>query len=512
VRALMSRRMLLGIASATLPNCLARATAQASGLDLFTTPASVWPEITAHATSFISRERQAGTLPFALRRAYGVRSKGDRIVFIDYFPPMPLSFHNLPTLKDSYEGTMLRSEAYDGRFARVGAYISERPLAVDVWQSPYWRQINLAIDIMRAAEIGADGFLIDVLRLPPGPAWSTVMALYETVAHVQPGFSVAAVIDHAGLPYCSSEQITEALVELSQKAAAFRIADGRMLITAFAPERRPASLWRDVVSAMVERKQPIAFMPIFLNTNAASDFIPFSYGLSTWGERDPVAVKSSISRSHMQLIAGASHIWMQPVAPQDVRPKVGAFWEANGLEAFRAAWCRAIEDNATFIHLITWNDYSEATEIEPSTGTQYVFFDMSAYFIEWFKTNTAPKITTDAIYYLQRKGLIDLDHPKSEIPFALRGETPLQNIVQCIAYLTAPATIEVEIGGITHRIQASEGLQVCSVGARIGRPRYRILRHGQTVLSLESQWSIKATEPTPEPLYVGGSSNRPFSK
>ena len=144
--------------------------------------------------------------------------------------------------------------------------------------------------------------------------------------------------------------------------------------------------------------------------------------------------------------------WMQPITPQDARPKAAIFWEAMNTSLFRILWDQAINGDAAYAHIVTWNAYPEATQIEPSSGTQFLFYDLSAYYIDWFKTGQAPAITTDTIYYSHRTQLFE---PSSmALPdgkhFRNLGLTAVQNRAEMVVLLTAPATLEIRIAGKNH--------------------------------------------------------------
>jgi hypothetical protein len=173
---------------------------------------------------------------------------------------------------------------------------------------------------------------------------------------------------------------------------------------------------------------------------------------------------------------------------------------------------KAIKEDADVVHLVSWNDYSETTEIAPSSGSQFLFYDLTAYYIQWYKTRTPPRIKEDAIYYSHRPQIIDLRPPS--MPgmkmFHLLGSTPLQNDIEMIAMLKAPATLEIRLGDQVTKSEAMEGLQILKMPASVGRPRFRILRDGKVELEKSSDWEIKAGPQTLTADYFGGSSNRKF--
>jgi hypothetical protein len=201
---------------------------------------------------------------------------------------------------------------------------------------------------------------------------------------------------------------------------------------------------------------------------------------------------------------------MQPVAPQDVRPKASIFWESANTKMFRDLWMQAISDRAQFAHILTWNDYGETTEIEPSSGTQFLFYDLSAYFTAWFKLGDAPKITSDAIYYSHRTEIYTDGEQleRNDRLFKRMGGTPLSNAIEVVALLTEPSTLEIEIAGRTFARRAPAGLVMFEAPALPGRPIFRVRRRGAIIIERASDWIISEHPVKANPAYFGGSSTR----
>ena len=57
---------------------------------------------------------------------------------------------------------------------------------------------------------------------------------------------------------------------------------------------------------------------------------------------------------------------MQAVSAQDERPYASTYDEADNTANLRMTWTAAI-NGADWVQIPTWNDYSEGTEISPST-------------------------------------------------------------------------------------------------------------------------------------------------
>ena len=229
---------------------------------------------------------------------------------------------------------------------------------------------------------------------------------------------------------------------------------------------------------------------------------------TSWGHR------AASSAAHWGTMAAKAHsaglIWMAPVAPQDVRPKNSVYWEASNSEMFRKQWEGAINGGADWVQLITWNDYSEHSSVTPSTSSNYAFHDLTAYYTAWFKTGQRPVIRRDAFYTFHRT------HASGAAPNpslqsrrmnpSSSSDAPL-NEVEMLAFLTSPATLEIELAGKTHRRQADKGVTSFKVPLAPGTPLFRIVRDGQVVTSIRGE-DIRNTIAVQDMLYHGDSSLR----
>ncbi len=135
---------------------------------------------------------------------------------------------------------------------------------------------------------------------------------------------------------------------------------------------------------------------------------------------------------------GKNKIWMGPVHTQDYRPYIRLYWEFENSLVFRDQWRGAIESGANWVQPVTWNDYGEGTEMSPSTGIQYSFYDLTAYYATWFKNlgktptptveEAQPKITQEVLYYFHR--IHSITDPR--MSFVLTTSTDDANTVSCL--------------------------------------------------------------------------------
>ncbi|MDA8052450.1 MAG: endo-1,3-alpha-glucanase family glycosylhydrolase [Rhodospirillales bacterium] len=161
------------------------------------------------------------------------------------------------------------------------------------------------------------------------------------------------------------------------------------------------------------------------------------------------------------------------------------------------------------MNIVTWNDYFETTGISPSEGTQFVFYDLTAYFNAWFKAGAPPPIVHDALYYSERTEIIPSGRTTDAVMQPMR-RTAVANRIKMLASLTTPATLAIAVGSRVFRHQEPPGLPLFSIPAEPGRPRFSILRGGVAVVQMTSAWVIHRRFTVENPAYFGGSSNRPF--
>jgi hypothetical protein len=373
-----------------------------------------------------------------------------------------------------------------------------------------WAALDLEEEVRSAAAIGLDGFTCDILATS-GRNWDRVLALLDAAARADPGFKIVLVPDMEAEFKAHPERVSAAIRRLAAHPAAYRQADGRLVVAPFNAHRQSPAWWRAWQDDLRAHGIDVALVPILQSWRAhAAGFAPFSTGISDWGPRWPTGAAA------LRDVAAEAHRlglqWMAPVSPQDMRPKSLRYWEAANTLTFRTMWESAIAGGADWVHLVSWNDYSEATEIAPSTGTQFVFYDLTAYYVHWFKTGRPPDVVRDVLYYTHRTqgSGTSRDQRRPARPFVLAGADGRRDEVELLAFLKAPGTLEVELGGETTRRTATAGITSLRVPATPGRPRFRLLRDSRQELAVESAWTIADHLPHEDLLYRGGASSRPF--
>lgn len=463
-------------------------------------------QVAEQARTEIAAESPATVFPFRVHQ----QPAPGKIVIAHYFPVFPLSIDNQPTAQDYYAVNYLRAEGEQGKFRAQRGFLRQRPLPVPVGSANGYVVANLAREVARAARIGIDAFGIDLLSVAADSAlWQNSLLMLDVAQMVAPGFRIVPEPDMGSLGPITLDALVSALDKFATHPASYRLADGRMLVMPMAAELRDARFWGALQARMAASGHPIALVPDYVDAAPMVANAAVSWGATVWGDRDPAGAAVGLKQAARARKAGIAH-WFMPVAPQDARPKDYLFIEARNSEAFRVQWEAAITSRSTGVHLLTWNDYSEATEISPSSFSQFLFYDLAAYYIAWFKAGAPPLVTADALYYVQRNQIFDPNKADRGRGSILRGGTPMANDVELVALLKQPGRLIVDMNGRRHVKDVPAGLQTLRAPTGVGTPVFSLVRGGRLVLRKVSDWPIRAKPDRHDATYGGGSSTRPI--
>jgi hypothetical protein len=404
-------------------------------------------------------------------------------VFAHYFPPYPISLDNKPPGSDYYARQYLDPDGEGGAHAAYGGLLRDRPLGREP-ETGDWKTTDLEREVRQAAGVGIDGFTVDVLSYS-GENWDQTLRLERAAERVHNGFVVVPNLDMTTSSGKSELQLTaEKLVQLFRSPAAYRLADGRYALSTFKAEARSPDWWRQLESVMSERYGiRLALISVLLDASDAQlrAYAPVSYMLSSWGVRDVASLARVADEAALAHRLGVR--WMEPVAVQDDRPRAGAYAESDNTGLLRSGWKQAIDGHADAVQLVTWNDYSEGTQVAPSVSHGTVFLEICAYYVDWFKAGNPPRIQGDALYVTFRT------QPAQALPSG--GQTLLmsptlggaltgpRNEVEVLTFLERPADVTVAVGGGSTRYRAPAGVGVRLVPLRPGRVTAELARGGR---------------------------------
>jgi hypothetical protein len=432
-------------------------------------------------------------LPFAMPGAAALFG-GTKKVFAHYFYPFPLSEDNKPSATDYYNEEYLTTTGENDKWIKQGGYLRQRPLPVPVGSPTTYQVDNMKREVEMAIAGGITGFTVDVLGASQANPGSQLANLLTAAAAVDSRFKIVVMPDLSALSEADAggeaSEVISIIASVASSPAAYRLADGRLVVSSFYAELQPPSWWTTVLQKLAGQGIEVAFVPVFLNYGAnQAAFTPISYGLSLWGTATPAAATGT------QALPGPAHtageIFMMPILSQQYRPKDFIYWESENSDTLRDAWTSAIEGGADWTQIVTWSDFSESGEIEPFTDTTLApdigtgYYDLNAYYASWFLTGQAPTITNDVLYYFYRREPTSAVAPAQSQATTLQGGTADDDQIELLAFLRAPGTLTVTINGHTTTQSAQAGITSMKVALEPGTPTFTLARGGANVVSFQ---------------------------
>lgn len=443
-----------------------------------------------------------------------------RLVLAHYLPAFTVSIDNEPAASDYYTTGYLAPGGEHGKHAAYGGFLRDRPLPRPPRISPRWQLLDLEDEVRTASAAGLDGFALDLVELPGDPDVRVLSVQDQLVraATVVPGFRILLMPDMSGsLRHRSVDEVASYVARLARSSSVMRLGDGRLVVSPYLAENRSVGWWKDFASTMASRYgQKVALVPLFADVrDHAREFAAISYGMSTWGARNPAqsspaATSPDSPVAQVDAVHALGKLWMQPVSVQDERPSQGVFDEALNTENLRDTWQIARDADAEWVQVATWNDYAEGTQIAPSVKRGRTLLDLVSYYAAWFKSGTPPAVVQDALYLTHRIQRVAAkpSYPQWRLMRLREGSSPARDSVEVLAFLTAPATVEIVSGGRTTRCALPAGVQPCLAPLGTGTVTARAVRGGAAVASVVSPYPVVAVPRVQDLQYVAASSLR----
>lgn len=459
----------------------------------------------------------ASRLPFELPPTNVLRSSPKK-VFANWAPTLPISLDNKAPASDYYAVDYLQPRGEGGIHARYGGFLRDRPLP----RAPLagdWRLQDMQTEVRQAISVGIDGFTVDLYALgnaPTSHAWVNAVLMMQAAASVDPGFKIIVMPDMTGaVGKASPAVLAQYVAELGRSASAYRLGDGRLVVSPFTAEVHDVAWWRQFLDIMATTQHtPVAFLPLFQNEQIwRTQFAPISYGMANWGSRNPAWNSPTIPYSTYPLGRAAAvqrlgKVWMQPVSAQDERPRAGLYDEAQNTTNLRNTWQIAIDGHAQLVQLATWNDYPEGSQLAPSVANGWSYLDISAYYLTWFKTGQRPPVVRDTVYLTSRVQPYAArpSFPQTTL-MTLRGGSPSRDTIEALTFLTAPGTVTIHAGNSTATCAVPAGVGMCTVPLHTGTLSATVSRNGATVAQITSTHPV-TDNPTVQDLHYYADSSR----
>jgi Glycosyl hydrolase family 71 len=455
-------------------------------------------------------------LPFSMPDS-SLLFKSQRKIFAHYFYPFPLSIGNKSADSDYYNTQYLNPNGEKGKNAALGGYLRQRPLPVRANASADWQFQNVQAEVRMAIARGITGFTIDVMSgKEVSDPNSHLNLLLKAAKAVDPRFKIVAMPDISALK-ADANAVAQIISAVASSDAAFRLDDGRVVVTAFNASLNPPAWWQGIFDRLNQAGIKIAFVPTFLGWGAqAAAFATISYGFGDWGTATAAAAENM--QKDPALAHGYKKIYMMPVDPQQYRPKGSIFWEAGNSAAYRNAWMSAIQGDADWVQLVTWSDFSESSQVEPYTDATLRtdiatgYYNLTGYYASWFLLGSQPPITHDVLYYFYRREPSNAASPAQSAPNKLVGGAPAENNIELVSFLTAPATVKITIGGRSFTQDEPAGISSFKVPTSAGNPQFTLSRNGADVFSFQGGVQIYGVSGLPSGVidmtYWSGSASK----
>jgi hypothetical protein len=158
-----------------------------------------------------------------------------------------------------------------------------------------------------------------------------------------------------------------------------------------------------------------------------------------------------------------------------------------GLDWVRGDWEKARDLPSTLVQYITWNDYHETTNLSPGYNTRYAHYDLTGYFVRWWKTGNPPIPDRDRVYVFSHK----YSHDSKMYPFTAKSRA--DNVIEVVTILTKPARMRMP--GRDQEWEAPAGMSHRQMPLTPGPVAAELVRGGKLEVRLD----------LPEPV-----SDRPF--
>lgn len=365
-------------------------------------------------------------------------------------------------------------------------------------------------EIREAISSGIDGFAVDVGAWNREPAYQVITERLFDAADTFENFKLFFSFDNL-----SSEETIDALRRFARRKSYLRV-DGQPVVSTFGEDAAWAKL---VKAALTASGTPIKLMPYMYypinqtawnrvpraRSNFDSDVtatvlndLPDLYGYFYFGAGYPY--QDIVSSIHN--IAGLLHAEHKLVMV-GIAPYYKGFgnnsrvFESDGFAGMRAQWLAAIESQADWVELVTWNDWGESTYLESFGAPKETelwdfawgplldhsaFLSASRYYIEWFKSRRMPEVVSQQLFYFYRihpKTAIGFTDPVKKVWGRPGNWEKLHDGIYFAYYLKSPAKVIVVGDHASHEVDLDAGAGISNVPLAMGTIKICIYQNGR---------------------------------
>lgn len=375
-------------------------------------------------------------------------------------------------------------------------------------------------EIREAQSRGIDGFVLNSGDWAKENYRSRVIQMYEAARQLGTGFQLLISMD-----YCcgnSLQDTRDAFELVKNHPNQFRY-DGKPVLSTYGGESRDPKTGQQKIE-LVKRLGGV-FVPFFFPTSYAEhitltdlDQLSRDYsaidGYFYFGAAGVGDTISRANRLHANHWLPKGKIFMAGISPY--YRSFGRLYETQGFKSMAQEWEGAIRDHATWVQIVTWNDWVEKTYVAPFgsiaqtkiwEGTDdgfgpvnyshVAYLDASRYYIDWFKTGVQPPITKDRLFYFYRpepKSAVGQHLTRSEIERGvqnIQGVVALQDKLFVTTFLTAPAKLTIYSGRKVQTFDLPTGIQHLDTPYELGQQRFVLQRDGKVLIDKVGEFEVK---------------------
>lgn len=383
--------------------------------------------------------------------------------------------------------------------------------------------------------------------MPDGSPRFRVMIMTDLLALNGNASRVLTTPDHTPTNDEIAERVDDSVYKiyryLADKPAAFRLADGRLVVTTFEADKgMTIPRWKAIFDRLNLDGVRVAFIMgtpkwkkyteacMSASTTCMNNYQNDSFGFADWGDavlnsaanflNDPAL--AHLLRPNplitnkllfmMPIRSQEYHVRGSPLIKNDPSHNVidrPTAWEARNSDLIRTYWNSAINGGADMVQLVTWNDFDEATIIQPYTDRTLAndigngFYNITGYYSTWYLTGQKPVVTHDVLYYIYRReptnaavtsavynlGYIDdlgAVHPGKDT-----AAQPFSDQVEMLAFVKEKrGTLRItfpDLPPFTRDISSEEDNVISfKVSTHPGIPTFELIRDGKEVISYQA--------------------------
>jgi hypothetical protein len=385
---------------------------------------------------------------------------------------------------------------------------------------------TLQNDIRAATDMGVDAFALDVFSASQAkPLLTAFIAAADSIGASQFKFLLSADMARQ-FPASDIVSVMEAFADNPH----YLKLNGAAVLSTYGGTNLGNAWWQSgVLTPLRQAGIQVVFVPYFDRSNPNADSptlqnwiatiqrFPSVNGLFNFlipGSTPFYSTDPNIGRHWWSILEGdealaqalqsSGQIYMASAMPYywAVCHPFRQYMEFQGGRGMDNLWTSIItKQHPNLVQLVTWNDYSESTYVEPThippTQTAGIpslphlgYAELLKYYISWYHKGAKPTITRDAVFFFNRT------HPKDAIATndssvcnlgpvsAGQRWGLLKDVIYVTTALTAPAELIVQIGSYYQTYQVPTGLTTTDVPFVAGSPRVELWRNGKKIAGI----------------------------